>query len=162
VLVGGEYSYPALVVLDNDGLLDLVVVDTAKVFYAYKNTGTSTSPAFTRQASWDAVLSDVGSSAPSISFADMDDDGDKDFLLGGHYAGGVYGYENIGSVSSPSWARKAAWDPPITQGSTSEGRVAGLSLVDIDVDGDYDIFISGRVVGGQDYVFENMGTMGSN
>jgi|GEM_PF-7043503 len=160
VSIGGQYTYPALVDLDNDGLLDLVVVDTAKAFYAFKNTGTSSAPIFTRQTSWDAnLLGDAGSSAPSISFADLDDDGDNDFLVAYHYLGGIYAYENTGDASSPVWTRNAAWDPSIVQGSTTIGRIAGLSLVDMDGDGYEDIFASGRVVGGQDYTLKNKGNI---
>jgi len=152
-----NYTRSDIVDLDNDGLLDVVVTDNSKTPFVFQNTGTASVPVFTRKAEWEPVLSDSGSSAPTMSFADLDDDGDFDFIVGYHYQGGAYAYENTGSASVPSWARKASWDPPLVQGSTSVDRVAGLTLGDIDGDGDSDLMIAGRV-GSNSYAFENTGS----
>ena len=67
------------------------------VSYAYENTGTSSSPAWTAKPSWDAP--DVGFE-PRPAFADLDGDGYYDLLIG--EMGDVsHAYENTAPPAEP-------------------------------------------------------------
>jgi len=48
VITAGSYCFPQLFDLDNDGLLDLILGKKTGELIYYKNTGTSTSPSFTK------------------------------------------------------------------------------------------------------------------
>ncbi|KAF5416221.1 MAG: hypothetical protein C5S49_04990 [Candidatus Methanogaster sp.] len=62
-------------------------------------TSASADSCWIANTSWDAPA--VGDYAVP-AFADLDDDGDYDLLIG-EICGESYGYENIGSASSPVW-----------------------------------------------------------
>jgi len=145
----GYNSAPAFADLDNDGDYDLLVGTYEGVSYAYENAGTTSNPTWTEKSEWNTP--DVGlDSAPA--FADLDNDGDYDLLIGEKY-GNSFGYENTGTVSSPTWTAKSAWDAP------NVGMYASPAFADLDSDGDYDLLI------GKDegicLAYENTGTVSS-
>ncbi len=139
----GNSPVPAFADLDGDGDYDAIVGDWYGGSYAYENTGSSSSPVWTRNSSWDAP--DIGTkSAPA--FADLDNDGDYDLIIG-EYGGISYAYENTGSASSPSWTRKSSWDIP------DVGFKAAPAFADLDNDGDYDAMVGNN--DGLTYGYEN-------
>jgi len=134
--IGPCYINIALIDINNDGKLDLFVsraIDNAgdSATIAYENTGTLSAPSWTRNSAWDPPgTQELG----YPRFADLDLDGDFDFLFGDERWGDVAVYENTGSSSAPSWTRNSAWDPP------SQGQFAGETFfIDVDGDQDYDL-----------------------
>ncbi len=96
---------------------------------------------------------DVGSySAPVL--VDLDGDGDLDIMIGnaGSYGGDSEYYENTGTATNPTYSFHS--ENPF--GLVDIGSDATPSFVDIDGDGDLDMFI-GESVGTVNY-FENTGT----
>lgn len=127
----GNDSAPAFVDLDGDGDYDLMIGEGGGVVKAYKNTGTTSSPVWTAESSWDSP--DVGGfSMPT--FADLDGDGDYDMLIG-EETGPIYAYKNIGTASAPVWFASGLWDAP--QAVTFPAP----HLADLDGDGDYDLLV---------------------
>jgi len=141
--LGSMESNPALADLDDDGDLDLLIGldgwgDPLSGFsYAYENTGSTSSPTWTRKSEWD--VPDVGEYA-TPTFADLDGDGDYDLLIG-ESSGICYAYENTGSASSPTWTANPSWDVP------DVGQYVDPVLADLDNDGDYDLLIGEQGTG---------------
>jgi hypothetical protein len=135
--------------LDNDGDMDLLVGGYYGVLNYFENTGTVSSPAFAP-----AVENPFGLTSTyyfsSPSFADMDNDGDFDLLVGEYY--GVLNYfENTGTTNSPAFA--AVVQNPF--GITSTNQYNMPTAVDLDGDGDLDL-LSGEDYGNFQY-FQNIG-----
>jgi hypothetical protein len=86
---------PAFADLDDDGDFDLMIGYNSGISLAYENTGSASSPTWTRQTAWAAP--DVGDrAAPAL--ADLDDDGDFDLMIG-EYRGNSLAYENTAPVT---------------------------------------------------------------
>lgn len=145
--VGTGIYRPSLADLDGDGDKDLLIGSYEGTVYAFENNGTATSPSWRRRGDWE-FPSNLRFSAPSL--ADLDGDGDNDLLLGTY--DGTYGYENIGSITNPSFSRKTEWD---VSAAVWEAQVP--SLADLDGDGDYDLLIGTRLEGV--FGFENDGSI---
>src|SRR3989344_2008382 len=103
------------------GDYDMIIGDSSGVAYGYENTGTVSSPTWTAKTAWN--LPDIGAEA-APTLADLDNDGDFDLMVG-ESVGQCYGYQNTGTVSSPVWARKAAWD------TVDVGSYASPTLADL-------------------------------
>lgn len=129
----GAYSSPAYVDIDNDNDYDLFAGNSKGIIYFYENTGTVNSPSWAEEA----YLFDVGDYA-APAFADFDDDGDFDMLVGCGDGTFKY-YQNDGTPSTPYWVYSANWF------SADVGDRAAPAIVDIDNDGDFDIVIGNSV-----------------
>ena len=81
----GRRSHPALVDLDGDGDLDLVVGNEAGELRLFRNRGTASDPRWTEEA---AALPRLPYVAPA--FGDLDGDGRLELLLGGLSGGLPY------------------------------------------------------------------------
>ncbi|KAH8048336.1 hypothetical protein JL722_12569 [Aureococcus anophagefferens] len=139
---GRGFSTPALVDLDGDGDLDLVLGEEEGVLNYYENVGSATSPTYAVVSGdanpFDGI--DVGSySAPA--FSDLDGDSDLDLVVG-RDAGVLNYYENVGSAASPTYVAVTGNENPF------DGiDVSGLwdssapALDDIDGDGDLDLIV---------------------
>ncbi|WP_281085414.1 PKD domain-containing protein, partial [Methanosarcina acetivorans] len=148
--VGFVISSPALADLDGDGDYDLMIGAYDAVTYGYENTGTSGSPVWTANTSWNAPY--IGSITASPALTDLDGDGDFDLLIGSK-SGVTYGYENTGSSDSPEWTLNSNWNAPAVDTYSSP------ALADLDGDGDYDLLIGS--MSGVTYGYENIGSSGS-
>lgn len=152
-LTSDAFSTPRLEDIDADGDLDMFVGDYYGVIEFYENRGSSTLPAFAP-----GVRNPFGLSAVSLraapEFADLDDDGDLDLLIG-DATGTLNYFENVGLPTAPWFV------PALTQpvGLTDVGDNASPAFVDIEGDGDADLFV-GHSAGGFKF-FKNAGTPSS-
>jgi len=143
----GDIARPSLADLDGDGDYDLMIGEKLGITYGYENTGSAGSPAWTAKPAWNTP--DIGSRA-APSFADLDNDGDFDLMIG-EGSGITYGYENTGSTGSLAWTAKPAWNTP------DIGIYATPSFADLDADGDYDLLVGAQ--DGISYGYQNVGSL---
>lgn len=134
---------PTLVDLDNDGDLDIIINNSYGDFLFYENIGSSTAPAFAAPVTNPFSLSlDAYSGNSQPTFADLDNDGDLDLVIGSNnsYSGSptLYYFENIGTASNPEFGPQQ--DNPFSLNPSGNGyTLYHPKLVDIDGDGDFDI-----------------------
>ncbi|MCF8056236.1 MAG: VCBS repeat-containing protein [Desulfocapsa sp.] len=145
----GSYTGPNFVDIDGDGDFDAFLED---IFY--RNTGTATVPSFTKVTGSDDPLDGINVfSSNTPTFADIDGDGDFDAFIG-NKLGAIIAVKNDGSAETPNlqiWTDSAV---PLSGSNVS--ATSHPSFVDIDNDGDFDVFI-GEKVGSVNFS-ENTGT----
>jgi len=149
----GSESAPALVDLDGDGDLDLVVsskidpiaLNTSRPLY-FENRGSPTSPRFALADTLD--FRTVYHQAPA--FGDLDADGDPDLLLGS-WNQGIAFFRNDGTARAPRFALVDSMWVTLTRGSN-----AMPALGDLDGDGDLDLMV-GEASGTLNY-YRNAGS----
>ena len=149
----GSESIPAFVDLDGDGDSDLVVGTKIEPddphrggLYWFENVGTRTAPALRLRGRLD--VSPAFHYAPA--FGDLDGDGLPDLVLG-QFHDAVALYHNAGTRAAPRFVLADSALVRLPRGSN-----AVPALVDIDGDGDLDLFLgdaAGRIV-----FFRNDGT----
>jgi len=147
----GEAAKPAFADLDDDGDYDLLVSERFGVSFGYENTGTANSPIWTAKPDWGVPCVGMGAKP---AFADLDNDGDYDLLIGEGPSGVSFAYENTGNANSPIWTAKPCWNVP------SVGMGAKPTFADLDNDGDYDLLV-GEGPFGRTFGYENTGTASS-
>lgn len=125
----GGWSVPRLLDFDHDGDLDLIAGNEAGNLKYYRNQGTPRAPDWVEQANFFTGI-DVGSQC-SPSFADIDADGDYDFVAG-NIQGNLVGYLREGT----SWVINSSYVSGITTDQN-----AAPALVDLDRDGDMDLVL---------------------
>ena len=135
----GQNGAPAFVDIDNNGTLDLFVGTGGGRIQYFHNTGTVANPVFELQtAFFDSI--DVGDDAKPV-FADLDNDGDPDLVLGARDGSMTY-CRNDGTTSSFSFTLVKDFFLEINAGAR-----AAPAFADIDGDGDFDLFL-GNIKGG--------------
>ena len=133
----GSESIPVFADLDADGDLDLLLTNkiawddfnTGRIFH-FENQGTPEHPAFQLIGPLDIA----GSYHYAPALADLDADGDLDMLLG-TWNDDVLFYRNTGTTTAPEFVGEGLL-VELTRGSNS-----APALVDIDADGDLDLFV---------------------
>jgi hypothetical protein len=136
---------PELADLDGDGDLDMAVGDRMGKIYYFKNMGNSTNPYFVLDDSptnntdsniFSNVYLTGGQTVGygiSLSFADLDNDGDYDLALGNSLRQYLQYYENTGTAASPAWQKTAMFD------FLNSTYVYDTDFADFDNDGDLDM-----------------------
>lgn len=149
----GQGAVPALVDLDGDEDLDLVVGNWMALDY-FRNDGSAASPVFvavTGPASpFDGMTFDF---APAPTFGDVDDDGLIDLTLG-TYSGVIRYFKNTGAAATPVFTERFDQDNPFSTISIPDP--VKPYLVDLDGDEDLDLLIGMRFGGPS--VRRNVGT----
>jgi len=133
--------------IDGDGDFDLFVANSGGLRY-FENGGTKTAPAFIGGTQFPFGLPFGFYAAPV--FVDIDKDGDFDFFLG-EPSGELQYFENIGTNTAPAFDTTAQVNP---FGLSSVNNDASPEFVDIDGDGDFDVFVGED--GGDLQYFENV------
>jgi hypothetical protein len=134
---------PKLADIDNDGDFDLFEGKYGGFIQFFENIGTSVNPVFgpAQQNPFGIVTPNSEYYISFPAFADLDNDGDLDLLIGGIY-GAQYNvadfkyYENTGTGSSPAFAA-----PQTNPFGIEPGFMFAVpEFADIDNDGDLDLF----------------------
>jgi hypothetical protein len=147
-----DYINPAFVDIDNDEDYDLFLTWSPGSIIYYQNAGNKYAPLFQYKTGSSNPLNSMGYYATSISFKDINGDGDFDVFLGKE-DGTISYYENVGSASTPTFQLNTSSSP---FKSIDVGDDAALTFYDFDLDKDDDAFI-GRSTGTIVY-YENIGT----
>ncbi len=143
VLTRGSNSTPALVDIDADGDLDLFIGESSGDLNFYRNNGSLGSPQFDLISD---KFEDIDVGRRSVPrFADLDGDGDQDLILGREIEGVVV-YMNEGTPTQPRFVESI----PLP---ASFPILAVPAFIDIDRDGDLDLFSGG--LGGGMLFFRN-------
>lgn len=158
------YDWFYFVDIDNDGDSDIFTGSRGSKISYLENIGTAVSPSFKLQI--DTVknveskdmIGEVGSNP---AFADIDDDGDFDFVSG-NQSGSAYFYRNIGTPTSFKFdTLDSKWQNlQVGSGKAIINALHGASSIDfsdIDKDGDLDLFW-GDFFNTSLYLIKNNGT----
>jgi type IX secretion system substrate protein/VCBS repeat protein/FG-GAP repeat protein len=158
----GSGSSVCVTDIDGDGLQDMVIGNylyrdqvTANNHAAaayYRNTGTATSPSFNLMTTDFANLSSMGVYGFFLTFGDLDNDGDKDMIVGTDDGYLDYFTNNNGNYILTQVHMLAANSSPI-----NNGTFATPCIVDLNRDGRLDLVI-GEKLGNLNY-FQNTGTV---
>ncbi len=148
-----------LIDIDNDGDLDLMGAvsdyDSGAIsIYFIENIGTALLPEFAAPtASPFGISVTVTDYFSFMDFADLDGDGDMDMMRTILSGTEVYYHENIGTAALPEYASGNGVGSPFGISELIDGYFSVPTFVDIDADGDIDLFITEYYLG--DYFYEN-------
>jgi hypothetical protein len=145
---GMTEANPAVVDIDSDCDLDFFVGEYFGCIKFFRNEGSTTIPAFNFASAQFDSIAIIDESRNNPCFRDVDADGDLDIVLSDDESN-VFFYRNIGTPQEPSYTLEDSSLVPVPP------WCIGPELVDIDGDGDYDLF-GGNY--GQISLFQNDGT----
>ena len=158
----GEGAYPVLFDADSDGKLDLLVgnlgyytinTNKSKIAY-YKNIGTSIAPSFSLITRDYQNLSSYNIYSMAPTFGDLDNDGDKDLIIGDNI-GQLHYFENTALTGAP-----AQFNTHISNYKSIDiGNFAYPQLFDVNNNGTLD-FVIGSLNGKLAY-YNNIGSLTS-
>ena len=124
---------PCFVDIDNDSDLDLFTSCARGLVHYWENQGSSTEANFVHITDSLEYIDLNGLS--HLDFVDIDSDNDLDMFIG-DYQGNIAFYENIGTAEIFDFEE-------VTQNFSGIdiGDIADQCFIDIDADGDYDLFV---------------------
>ena len=147
--------------LDGDGDIDLVAGSRSSAFQYYENTGSVTDPAFTQRTGADNPLTGIETDRSGTdgrgsryTFADLDGDGDLDFVVADRTYNTRY-FENTGSATNPEFTQRLGDANPLA--NVVEEVSDKPTLIDLDGDGDLDLAM-GTWSGNGIHYYENTGS----
>jgi hypothetical protein len=146
--VTGGRTYPLFCDLDADGDKDLILGDFDGKIHFWRNDGSAQNATYTLIT--DSLQNIVVSGFCKPELWDCDDDGDFDLFIG-DYWGKVAFYRNIGTPQQSNFSLVSNFWLNIDVGFNSCPK-----FVDIDADGDEDLFIGAE--NGKIYFYRNNGT----
>ncbi len=144
----GMNSHPTFADIDADGMQDMFVGNLNGQLAYFRNVGATNAPSFRLI---DSTYQNIGggfSSAPT--FVDIDNNGTKDLFIG-MFDGRIKHYRNVGTPQAALFALEPSPVDTITVAFN-----AAPAFVDIDDDGDMDLFIG--TVAGRIRFYENNGS----
>ncbi|HOJ19299.1 MAG TPA: FG-GAP-like repeat-containing protein [Ignavibacteriaceae bacterium] len=153
----GTDARPAFVDIDNDGDMDLYTGIGESLFggpnagstFGFRNTGTAVDPVFTLDNTI-SISNDIGlNSYPA--FADLNNDGDFDMLLGRDLSTFAY-FQNNGTPQAPVWQSNGS----LFAGVEQVRYWKDPTFCDYDNDGDMDLIYGSDA--GLLYYYQNTGT----
>lgn len=124
---------PALADIDGDDDLDLMIGTSENNIYGFINNGTVTEPSWNLKTAWN--ITNHPSTYGNPTFADMDNDGDPDLMIG-MADGIVRAYRNNGS-DIPVWNSTTRWTS-VGWGFNNGSSNASVALGDLDGNGTLD------------------------
>ena len=157
-LTAGQLApHPFFVDIDNDGDFDAFVSSLSpNTIQYYENTGTNSSPIFSQQFGANNPFDGILVPSLKIDFVDIDNDGDFDTFIGDN-SGNINYFENTGTGSNPVFTQQVGASNPFDGISSPAGSYVLPTSVDIDNDGDFDVF-AGEFSPGIIRYYENTGT----
>jgi hypothetical protein len=156
----GSFSHPVIVDVNGDELLDIVVghlgyTDGVQSYITrityYENIGTATNPKFQLQDNDFGGFSSLNKRSMIPTFGDLDNDGDKDLLIGLGDGTLTYVENTAGANMMMTWGTPQ----PNYKGINLNAELKP-QLMDMDRDGDLDLMAGNAQ--GRLYYFENTGT----
>lgn len=150
----GSSLTPRFVDIDADGDMDLFIGTHQDGIAYYQNNGTTQNPDYTLLTG-NANPADVvsGGFSYKLAFVDIDNDGDYELFVGQRDRT-VRFFKNEGTIYSPSFIEQFGEENPLTSAPLVYYPLP--SFVDIDSDGDQDVFIGSS--GGSIHYLQNVGT----
>ncbi len=135
-----SYGVSDFVDIDNDGDMDAFIGVSNGTIEYYKNTGNKSSPNFEKQTGINNPLGSINlGSEVAPNFVDIDNDGDMDVFIG-RDNGTVEYYKNVGSKTNATFIKQTDLSNPLS--NLNQGTHLRPEFIDIDDDGDMDVFIS--------------------
>ena len=147
--------------IDNDGDLDFFSCEE-EIFSFRENKGTASKPNFSGTLITNAFGVSISGRYLFPSLTDIDNDGDFDLFIGGNDSdlNDFQFYENIGTKASPNFTKSSQNPFDLTN---SNIKTPALKFVDLDGDGDEDIFTGGVLDDSNDFqYYENKQITNSN
>jgi hypothetical protein len=158
-----EGRIATIVDIDDDGDLDLFKIKPWNTYVFYENTGTPTEPIFSLGNIQSLGIADTSSSysRTSMTFEDMDNDGDLDFFVIQAsrffpYTKSFVYHENFGTPSQANFSNGVVNPFDLSDFLDQRNDAVQFTIADFDNDGDADIITVERY--GNTTFIENVGT----
>ncbi|MGB0392167.1 MAG: FG-GAP-like repeat-containing protein, partial [Salibacteraceae bacterium] len=156
---------PELVDIDNDGDFDIFLGSKfpyngtlgSKLddIHFFENIGTATTPNFTyNRSKFPNLANQQVAEFANIAAVDIDGDTDLDLVMMGSDSVGYF--ENVGTLTNPSFQRHYGASNPFDHLAYPSMLISMPDFEDFDGDGDYDMYLGND--GGQFVYFQNKGT----